>query len=328
MSTEIERVLVVGGGAIGGLFAGHFAEIAETWMLVRRTSHASAVNRHGLRISGKRELLARPTATTDPGVPPEPQLIVVAVKATQLDEVAVDLAGRFPRAAMMTVQNGLGAEEVMRAAGPWPLISGVTFMSGIRHGDEHVEYELDTATWLGPYAESETPFALVEAVQTLIVRSGLHATALPDLLPAQWSKMIFNAAVNGVGALTGTPHIAAYAERSEPQDVGHLVHALMEEGKAVAAAAGVALYEDPWEMNVRAVLRGQSESGSGSYAHVTSMLEDVQARRPTEIDFICGPVVRTGERLGLPAPLHAALWRLIKAKELSWSLAHGTEQEV
>ena len=58
------------------------------------------------------------------------------------------------------------------------------------------------------------------------------------------------------------------------------------------------------------------------------MLEDVQARRPTEIDFICGPVVRTGERLGVPVPLHAALWRLIKAKELSWSLAHGTEQEV
>ena len=61
------------------------------------------------------------------------------------------LAGRFPDATVVTVQNGLGAEQIVRQHGDWPLVSGVTFMSGTRHDDTHVEYILDTETWLGPY---------------------------------------------------------------------------------------------------------------------------------------------------------------------------------
>ena len=70
----------------------------------------------------------------------------------------------------MTVQNGLGAEAIVRAHGDWPLVSGVTFMSGTRHSDTHVEYILDTATWLGPY--EEMPFERVQAVADLIVDVG------------------------------------------------------------------------------------------------------------------------------------------------------------
>jgi 2-dehydropantoate 2-reductase len=189
----------------------------------------------------------------------------------------------------------------MRAAGDWPLISSVTFMSGIRHGDVHVEYELDTPTWLGPWSGTETPLALAQAAGDLIARSGLKVEVLPDLLPAQWSKLIFNAAVNGVAALTELPH----------------------EGKAIAAAAGVALHDDPWEMNVRAVSRGSTEAAGGDYAHLPSMLEDVLARRPTETDWIGGALVREAARLGVPVPLNAAVWRLVKAKEASW--ARGAE---
>ena len=85
----------------------------------------------------------------------------------------------------------------------------------------------------------------------------------------------------------------------------------MDEGKAVAAAAGIELHEDPWEMNVLATQRGS--------AHYPSMLEDVEARRPTEIELITGALVREGERLGVPVPLHTTLYRLIKAKEASWT---------
>ena len=84
----------------------------------------------------------------------------------------------------------------------------------------------------------------------------------------------------------------------------------MDEGKAVAAAAGVPLREDPWEMNVLATQRGS--------AHYPSMLEDVEAHRPTEIDMITGALVREADRLGVPVPLHKAMLRLIKAKEASW----------
>src|SRR5439155_27184336 len=100
-----------------------------------------------------------------------------------------------------------------------------------------------------------------------------------------------------------------------PTDLGHLVYDLVAEGKAVAAAAGVALHEDPWEMNVLAVRRGETLAAEGHYAHVPSMLEDIRARRPTEIDFITAALVRGAERRGVPVPLHTAMYRLVKARE-------------
>ena len=150
----------------------------------------------------------------------------------------------------MTVQNGLGAEAIVRRHGDWPLVSGVTFMSGTRHDDTHVEYILDTETWLGPY--DRVPFDRVQEAADLLVAAGLKAEALPDLRPAQWSKLIFNATVNAVAALTGLPHDAHFAALEQPSDLGHLVRDLVDEGKAVAAAAGIELHDDPWEMNVLA----------------------------------------------------------------------------
>jgi 2-dehydropantoate 2-reductase len=312
----IERVCVVGAGVIGSLYAAHLTRVAEVSVLVRRAEQARALNEEGLRITGKSDFVARLVATTDPAELPDLDLVIVATKATQLEEAGSQLEGRFPVASVMTIQNGLGAEEIVRGHGEWPLISAVTFMSGVRHSDTHVEYELDTATWMGPYAGTTTPYATVEEVQQLLVASGLRAEAFPDLLPAQWSKLIFNATVNTVAALTGLPHVGLFAKEAASTDLGHLVHDLMDEGKRVADAAGVELYEDPWEMNVLAVSRG--ETGKSDYAHLPSMLEDVLAKRPTEVDFITGALVREADRLGAPAPLHRAMYRLVKGKEASW----------
>ena len=226
-----------------------------------------------------------------------------------MEEAAESLGGKFAGATIMTVQNGLGAEEIVRAHGAWPLISGVTFMSGTKHSDAHVEYILDTPTWLGPYGE--TPFERVDEVARLLVDSGLKAEALPDLRPAQWSKLIFNATVNGVAALTGLPHDEHFAAEGDLGDLGHLVHELVDEGKRVAAAAGVELHDDPWEMNVLATKRGS--------AHYPSMLEDVEAKRPTEVELINGALVREAARHGVEAPLQTAIYRLVKAREASYS---------
>lgn len=317
----IERVCVVGAGAIGSLFAAHLSRVAEVCVLARRAEHAAALNGNGLRVSGKADFTGRPAAVTDVVAVDAPGLVIVAVKATQLQDVAAALAGHFDGAAVMTIQNGIGAEQAIAAAGCWPLISAVTFMSGIRHADDHVEYELDTPTWMGPYAPTATSPELVREACELIVAAGLQAEAMDDLVPAQWSKLIFNAAINGVAALTGLPHIAAFAALQEPSDLGHLVRGVIDEGKAVARAVAIELYEDPWEMNVRAVARGETEAAGGAYAHLPSMLEDVLARRPTEVDWIAGALVREGERLGVPTPLNAALWRLVKGREASWAAA-------
>ena len=316
---SIERICVVGGGAIGSLTAAHLSRAAEVWMLTRRPDHAEAVR--ALRVSGKSDFVSEMHATHNPAELPEFDLGILATKTTHLDAGAASLAGLSPNATMMTMQNGLGAEDVVRRHGDWPLISAVTFMSGNRQGDGHVEYELDTATWMGPYAGTATPLDIVREVGRLFADGGLQAEVMPDLVPAQWSKLIFNAAVNGVAALTGLPHVAEFADRSGLASLGHVVEALIDEGKAVAAAAGVELHEDPWEMNVLAVRRG--ETRSSDYAHLPSMLEDVNARRLTEVDAIGGALVRQGIRAGVPTPLNAAVYRLIKGKEHSWERDAG-----
>jgi 2-dehydropantoate 2-reductase len=291
---------------IGSLFAGHLGRVCDVSVLCRREEHAQALNEHGQRVSGRNDFVTPVRAATDPAQLPEPELAIVATKTTELAAAAARLHGHWPGAAAMTVQNGLGAEEAFAGR---QVLSAVTFMSGTRHSDTHVEYILDTETWLGPYGE--TPYELAQDVAATIVASGLKARAFADLRPAQWSKLIFNATVNAVAALTGLPHDPHFAARERLEDLGHLVYDLVEEGKQVAAAAGIELHEDPWEMNVLATRRGSR--------HYPSMLEDVEAHRPTEIDQITGALVREAERVRVPVPLHTALYRLVKAREASWS---------
>jgi 2-dehydropantoate 2-reductase len=304
----IERICIVGAGVIGSLFAGHLGQVCDVSVLTRRREHAEALSREGLRVSGKSELHTRITASSDPASLEPFDVGIVATKATGLRAAAAALEGHFPDATMATVLNGLGAEEILREHGDWPIVSGVTFMSGTRHSDTHVEYILDTETWLGPY--EDTPFERVREIADTIVASGLEAEALPDLRPAQWSKLVFNASVNPVAALTGLPHDPHFAAEERPTDLGNVVHGLVDEGKAVARSAGIELHDDPWEMNVLATQRGS--------AHYPSMLEDIDSHRETEIELITGSLIREAERHGVPVPLHRALYALVKGKEESW----------
>lgn len=299
------NVVVAGAGTIGSLLAAFLGRVADVSVLVRRPEHAAALNREGLRVSGRADFTAPVTAATDPADLPSPELVIVASKGNDLEAVVDRLRGEFGGATVMTIQNGLGAEDVVASRGDWPLLSSVTFMSGTRHSDSHVEYILDTATWIGPYRDT-TP-ADARRVAELIASSGLKAEAFDDLRPAQWSKLIFNATVNGVAALTGLPHDLHFA--GEP--LGPLVHALVEEGRAAASAAGVELWEDPWEMNLLATQRG--------FKHSPSMLEDVRGRRPTEVELINGSLVREARRLGVPVPLHETVYALVRGKEASYS---------
>ncbi len=305
----MKRVCIAGAGTIGSLFAAHLARVAEVSVLTRRDEHAQALNERGLTVTGRSGFTARVTASAEPAELPEPELVIVACKGSDVEPLARRLAGHFGGATVMTVQNGLGAEAIAGAHGSWPILSAVTFMSGTRLDDTRVEYVLDTETWIGPYRDT-TP-ADARDVAELIVASGLKAEAFDDLRPAQWSKLIFNATVNAVAALTGLPHDPHFAATEQPADLGNLVRDLMDEGKAVAAAAGVQLGEDPWEMNLLATRHGQR--------HSPSMLEDVKAHRATEIELITGSLVREAQRLGVAVPLHAALYALVKAKEASYS---------
>ena len=317
----IRSVCIVGAGAIGSLFAGHLGSIVDARVLVRRDEHAQDLNRNGLRVSGKSTLQTGILASKNPAELGPVDLVIIATKASAVEDAARRIEGHFPEATVMTVQNGLGCEDVVARYGRWPIISSITFMSGTRHSDTHVEYELDTETWMGPWAGGSCDVATVRAVADLINESGLKARAFDDVRPAQWSKLIFNSVVNSIGAVTDLPHIKAFARRDRPSDLGCLVAAMMDEGKRVAAAQGIDLYEDPWKMNVQAVSHGTT--GEDEYAHVFSMLSDVRAKRETEIDWLTGAIVRQAERSGIPAPLHELLFGLVKGVEHGWRPSQG-----
>jgi 2-dehydropantoate 2-reductase len=307
----MKRVCVIGCGAIGSLYAAHLARVAEVWAFVRREEHARALNREGLEVSGNHDFRVSLKATTRPDELPACDLGIVATKATQVEDSIAPVGHCFERGAIISAQNGLGSEEIIAKHTRGKVIRGTTFMSGTRHSDTHVQYELDTATWLGPYEPGGTPYEVVKAAADLIVAGGLKAEALQDARPAQWSKLIFNASVNGVSALTGLPHSPHFAEESQFSDLGHLLHDLIEEGKRVAGAVGIQLHEDPWEMNKIGAMTN----------HPTSMLYDVRHQLPTEVDFLSGAIAREAARAGMPAPMHAAVYRLIKGREASWTFA-------
>ena len=128
-------------------------------------------------MTGRAEFTGHVHATADPAELPEFDVAIVATKATGARRRSALARRALPGATVVTIQNGLGAEQIVRRHGDWPLVSGVTFMSGTRHADTHVEYILDTETWLGPY--NGIPYDQVEELAGLIERSGLKARAFP-----------------------------------------------------------------------------------------------------------------------------------------------------
>jgi len=306
----LKKILIVGAGAIGSLYAAHLARVAEVWVFVRREDHARNVNDRGIRVTGRNEFHAHLKATRNARELPEFEFGIIATKASQTRDAFAPVAHLFPKGAVLSAQNGLGSEEIIAELMPAGyVIRGTTFMSGTRFADDHVHYELNTPTWMGPFEPAKTPFEKVQELADLLIASGLKAEALRDARPAQWSKLIFNASVNAVSALTELPHSPHFAAENEFADLGHLLHALIEEGKTVAGALGIELHEDPWVMNF---IGAQTN-------HPPSMLYDVRHHLPTEADFLGGAIAREAQRAGVAAPLHSALYRLIKAKEAGWN---------
>src|SRR5436853_7934652 len=146
----MKRVCVIGCGAIGSLYAAHLARVAEVWAFVRRDEQARALSQEGLRVSGAHNFHVSLKATTGSDQVPECDLGIVATKATQVEDSIAPVGRCFDKGAIVSAQNGLGSEEIIAKHTKGSVIRGTTFMSGTRHSDTHVQYELEAATWLGP----------------------------------------------------------------------------------------------------------------------------------------------------------------------------------
>jgi 2-dehydropantoate 2-reductase len=303
------RVAVVGCGAVGSLFAANLAQLddVEVWAYDVSQEHVDAINERGLRLTGAGEALGFLTATTDPAALPPCDFGIVATKAMHTESAIAAAAHAFAAGSVATVQNGVGNEEVV-ARHVGRVIRGTTFPAGKIVEPGVVQWDVKGDTTLGPFEPQPAPREEIERLADACTRAGMPTTAVPDARPAQWRKVIFNAATNPVGALTGLTH----GRVCERPDLRAVVSAVVDEGKAVAAAQGITLDADPEELIDHAAQPGVA------YDHKASMLQDVEARRQTEIDFLNGGIGRFGRELGVPTPLNDAITQLVKGLEASW----------
>jgi 2-dehydropantoate 2-reductase len=303
------KICIVGCGAIGSIFGAHLARLEDVEVHAYDVSkdHMRAIAEHGLRISGAADITARLHATSDPRAIPACDFGIVATKSTHTRAAIEQTAHVFNAgSAVCSVQNGVGNEEILAQCVPC-VIRGTTFPAGHVIEPGHVGFDINGDTWIGPFEPTDTPFARVEQLAELLNRAGLRVIPLRDARGAQWTKLIFNASTNPVGALTLLNHGAA--TRFAP--TGALFHALIAEGEAVAKALGIALHGDPRAL----VQKGANAPGK----HKASMLQDILARRQTEVDFMNGAIADWGEKTGVPTPLNRALWQLVKGLEYSWT---------
>ena len=277
------RVCVVGVGAVGSLFAAHLAQVddVEVWGYDVVAPHVEAINRNGLKLVGEADITGRVRATTNATELPQCDFGIVATKSMYTRAAIEASAHAFAGGAVASVQNGVGNEEVI-AEHVERVIRGTTFPAG--HISEPGVVHMDTRgdTWLGPFEPKPAAMDAVRKLAEAITAGGMNTKALPDARGAQWTKLIFNAATNPLGALTRLTH----------------------------AALGITLDSDPDEL--------VDHAAKVAYEHRASMLQDVLAERATEVDALNGGIVRFGAEQGVPTPMNQAIAALIKGLEHSW----------
>jgi 2-dehydropantoate 2-reductase len=303
------RVAVIGCGAVGSLFAASLAQLddVDVWAYDVSQQHVDAINANGLRLTGAGEALGRLTATTDASTLPACDFGIVATKSMHTDAAVAAAAHAFADGAVATVQNGVGNEEVV-ARHVARVIRGTTFPAGKVLDPGVVQWDVKGDTTLGPFEPQPAAAEEIARLADACTRGGMPTSAVADARPAQWRKVIFNAATNPVGALTGLTH----GRVCERPDLRALVSALVDEGKAVAAAQDIVLDADPEE------LIDHAARPDVAYDHKASMLQDVESRRATEIDYLNGGIARFGREHGVPTPLNDAITQLVKGLEASW----------
>ncbi len=303
------KICIIGCGAVGSIFAAHLAKRGEVevWAYDVWKDHVEAIRERGLRISGAADFIVNLNATSDPNDLPRCDYGIVATKGIHTGRAIAQVAHAIDdESAVCSVQNGVGNEEIIAEHVRY-VIRGTTFPAGHPIAPGHVGFDIKGDTWIGPFEPTNTPMSKVEELAGIITRSGMNVIALHDARGAQWTKLIFNAATNPVGALTLLHHGAAARFPATAQ----LFNDLISEGEAVAKALGIELHGDPRAL----VEKGASAAGK----HRASMLQDVMAQRETEVDFMNGAIVKWGEETGTPTPLNKAVWELIKGLEHAWS---------
>lgn len=301
------RVGIFGAGAMGSLYGGLLAGAGnEVWLVGRSPAQAAAIEAEGLRMThGGEQRLVRPRATTDPATAGEVELLMIWVKS---HDTAAALEGAGPMIGAETTvasfQNGLGNVEAIAArVAPERVVHGVSTIGGEIVAPGHLEVPASTwdgsgMTWMGVLVG---PPERLEPLRATFEAAGIRSEIRPDIETIVWSKLALAAPMTALSALT---RLSVGGVLADP-GLADLQRRMTAEVVAVAQAKGIPLALDE-------ALRRGSETYEGVPEHLPSMLQDVLAGRPTEIDALAGAVAREAERIGVDAPLNDLLARLVR----------------
>ena len=292
----IDEIIVLGGGAIGSVYAAKLAA-QQPVTLIARQAHADAINRDGLRVTGREPATHRIRAATAVDRIAAGTLILLTTKVTHSREAVAPIADKVrDDTVILCVQNGLGSEEIVKEAvnRRCLVLRAITQFGAIFHEAGVVDFTAAGATLIEPSARSAEIAALLSG-------AGLDGRVSDNIQREIWRKLIFNCVINPITAIVGSEVGGIADPKLDPWK-----QLVVDECLRVAAADGVA-FDIDFVPTIAEVF--------GSARTIASMRQDLLKGKQTEIDHMNGAVVALGRRFGIECPVNAALVATIKAME-------------
>jgi 2-dehydropantoate 2-reductase len=295
------KTAIIGAGAMGALFGGLLAESGnEVWLVDVWEAHVRAIVEAGLQI--EREGTTRRIevhATTDPSEIGAVELVIVFVKANQTRIAARTAAGLLGTdSRVLTLQNGMGnADVIAEIIEPGRVVAGTTAHGATVLGPGHIRHAGVGPTAIGMWHSGDIEPA--QGIAAGLNAAGIETTVASNIRRVVWEKLLVNVGINAITALTGVKN----GQLLDLAVTRELCRAAVQEGLEVARALGIEVRSDAPD-HVLQVARATASNRS-------SMGQDVDHRRPTEIDAINGVVVREARKAGLHAPVNQTLTALV-----------------
>jgi len=305
--TERKHILVVGAGAIGGLYAASLAKVSDVAVLDTNRAHVEAIRKNGLKLTGCMESVTKLAAFASAAEmgPQRFDAVVILVKSQATEAAFASIRPALEgRPVLVTFQNGMGNEELLVRISDLDVAHGVSFEAARYDGPGRVHHLVHGEdSWLGPARGKVESIAWLGELMT---RSGLPTKVVADPRGAIWGKFIFNSVMNPIGAIVQGVNAARY----EVPEMRALIDDMAAECTRVAEALGIRLAFDPMYL-VKKIRSGETPLTK----HAGSMVQDLEAGRETELEAMTGYVVRKAKELGVPVPVTESVYRMTKGVE-------------
>jgi 2-dehydropantoate 2-reductase len=301
--TPIKKIAVIGAGAMGACYASKFYEMDKNCIsLVATGDRYDRLKEKGLIVNGKHYFfnVIRPEEKAPPS-----DFIIVAVKHHHLEEAMRDISNRVgENSLIVSIMNGIESEEQIAAVyGSDKLLYAVAVgIDAVRHANS-ITFSQQGKLFFGE-AKNYHSTEHVLRVQSLFNQAGILYETPEDMIRILWWKFMINVGINQASAALSAP----YSVFQNSQEARELMESAMREVITIAKAEGIHLFEEDIE-NWNSFLSTLSPQGK------TSMLQDVEAKRKTEVEMFAGKVIELGKKHGIPTPINQTLYRLIKVIE-------------